>query len=248
MFDSLVVSKRSKIQKATIAFAILSFVIHFVVIGAVALDSYLTIPEIIAPAVTVTFVNATAIAPPPPPRAPARKDKPEQKKEEVKKDKPEVPKLRELMVASAIPDEISMEIEPEAPTLDDMIAGGVEGGLDGEALGGGFGVPDGLVSVPDEFRRFTSEMTRPNKIRAPEPIYPELAKQAGISCTVIVEAKIDTNGNVVDASILRSCPVFEEQFNQAVMDVLPRWKFTPATLNGVPVAVRYTLRVSFRLN
>ncbi|MFC1849910.1 energy transducer TonB [candidate division CSSED10-310 bacterium] len=245
MFDSLIVSKTSKIQKVAVAFVIVSFTIHFIIIGYMALDAYLTIPEILTPAVTVTFINATAIAPPPPPRAPARKEKQKKEKPKVEKKEVEVPKLRELMVSSEIPDEISTEIEPEAPTLDDMISAGVEGGLEGDVLGGGFGVPDGLVSVPDEFRRFTSEMTRPSKIRAPAPLYPELAKQAGITCVVIVEAKIDTNGNVKDATILRSCPVFEEQFNAAVMDALAQWKFTPATLNGVPVAVRYTLTIKF---
>jgi len=249
MFDSLIISKKTKLQKAAVAFAVLSFVIHFVVIGSVALDSYLTIPEIMPPAVTVTFLNATALAPPPPPRAPARKEETQEKKPEPQKKEVEVPKLRELMVASAIPDDISVEVQPEAPSLNDMIAGGVDGGLEGDVIGGSeFGVPDGLVSVPDEFRRLTSEMKKPEKIRSPNPVYPELAKQAGIACNVIVEAKIDAGGNVVDATILRSCPVFEEQFNQAVLDVLPQWKFTPAILNGVPVAVRYTLTVSFRLN
>ncbi|MBN2382924.1 energy transducer TonB [bacterium] len=249
MFDSLIVSKRTKLQKAAIAFAVASLLIHFVVIGSVALDSYLTVPDIMPPAVTVTFLNATAIAPPPPPRAPARKEEQkEQQKQEQKKDV-EKPILRELMVASEIPDDISYEVQPEAPSLSDLLSSGVEGGLDGDVLGGAdYGVPDGLVSVPDEFQRFTSEMKKPEKIRAPAPAYPELAKQAGIACNVIVEAKIDAGGNVVDATILRSCPVFEEQFNQAVLDVLPQWKFTPAILNGVPVAVRYTLTVSFRLN
>lgn len=249
MFDQLVVSKKTPFQKLAFAILVLSLVLHFVVIGSLALDAYLTVPEIMAPAVTVTFINATAIAPPPPPRAPARKEQEKKDKPKVEKKEVEVPKMRELMVASEIPDEISEEIQPEAPTIDDVISGGVEGGLTGDEFsGGGFGVPDGLVSVPDEFQRITSDMVKPNKIRAPSPVYPELAKQASISCVVIIEAKIDTNGNIVDATILRSCPVFEEQFNQAVMDVLPQWKFSPALLNGVPVAVRYTLTIKFTLN
>lgn len=249
MFDSLVVSKKTPIQKLAIALVVLSVTVHSVIIGYVALDAYLTIPEIIAPAVTVTFVNATAMAPPPPPRAPARKEQEQKKETEAVKKDVEVPRMRELIVASEIPDEIADELEATAPTLDEFISGGVDGGLEGDAIGGstGFGVPDGLVSVPDEFRRLTADMVKPNQIRAPKPVYPELAKQAGITCTVIIEAKIDTNGNIVDASILRSCPVFEEQFNQAVLDVLPQWKFSPALLNGVPVAVRYTLTVTFKM-
>jgi periplasmic protein TonB len=247
MFDYVVVSKQSPIQKLAIALVVASLTVHFVIIGSVAMDAYLTIPAIMAPAVTVTFINASAAAPPPPPRAPARKEQQEEKKEVEKKKDVEAPKMRELIVASEIPDEIKTEIEPEAPTIDEFVSGGVEGGLEGGIAGSdGFGVPDALVSVPDEFRMVTSDMTKPNKIRGPNPVYPDLAKQAGMTCTVIVEAKIDTNGNVVDARILRSCPVFEEQFNQAVMDVLPQWKFTPAILNGVPVAVRFNLTVTFK--
>lgn len=250
MFDTLVVSKKSKIQKLAIFMVVFSVVIHLVVIGSIYLDSYLTIPAIIAPAVTVTFINATAIAPPPPPRAPARKEKKKDKpKVEKKKDKVEIPKMRELMVSNEIPDEISDEVQPETPTIEDFAKGGVAGGLSGDEMGvGSFGVPDAMVTVPDEFRIMTSEMRKPRKIRAPQPVYPELAKQAGATCVVILEAKIDTNGNVVDATILRPCSVFPDQFNQAIMDVIPLWKFTPATLNGVPVAVRYTLTVRFALN
>jgi len=74
-----------------------------------------------------------------------------------------------------------------------------------------------------------------------EPVYPEIAKRARVSGMVILEARIDPTGNVIDTRVLRSIPLLD----QAAMDAVRRWKYEPALLNGVPVPIAVTVTVIF---
>lgn len=60
---------------------------------------------------------------------------------------------------------------------------------------------------------------------------------------VIIEATIDARGDVVAAKVLRSVPMLDDQAIEAVR----QWKYTPARLNGEPVAVVMTVTVNFTL-
>jgi len=54
----------------------------------------------------------------------------------------------------------------------------------------------------------------------------------------------DRNGNVTDARVLKPLPM---GLDNAALEAVKRWKFTPGTLNGQPVPVIYNLTVNFRL-
>jgi TonB family protein len=75
------------------------------------------------------------------------------------------------------------------------------------------------------------------------PVYPPIAQSAGVEGVVIIETLIDHNGTVRDAKILRSQPLLD----QAALDAVRQWVFTPTTLNGVPVQVIMTVTVNFSL-
>jgi protein TonB len=60
---------------------------------------------------------------------------------------------------------------------------------------------------------------------------------------VILEAIIDVNGSVQSVRVLRSQPLLE----QAAVDAVRQWEYTPTLLNGVPVPVVMTVTVSFAL-
>jgi protein TonB len=81
----------------------------------------------------------------------------------------------------------------------------------------------------------------PTKIRDVRPIYPPEALAAGIQGVVILEAVIDQGGVVSDVRVLRSIPLLD----QAAVDAVRQWQFTPALLNGVPVSVTMTMTVNF---
>ena len=60
---------------------------------------------------------------------------------------------------------------------------------------------------------------------------------------VILEAAIGANGKVQEARVLRSIPLLD----QAAIDAVRQWEFTPTLLNGVAVPVVMTVSVGFTL-
>ncbi len=64
-----------------------------------------------------------------------------------------------------------------------------------------------------------------------EPVYPPEAQAKGIKGVVIVEARVDTTGKVVDARILRSIPALD----QAALDAVRQWRFTPPATESLAV-------------
>ena len=60
---------------------------------------------------------------------------------------------------------------------------------------------------------------------------------------MILEAIIDVQGNVSSVHVLRSIPLLD----QAAVDAVRQWRYTPALLNGTPVPVVMTVTVSFQL-
>jgi periplasmic protein TonB len=83
----------------------------------------------------------------------------------------------------------------------------------------------------------------PVRLHDAAPIYPEMARTARVQGVVIIEAVISTTGNVIEARILRSVALLD----QAALDAVRQWKYTPSLLNGVPVPVVMTVTVTFTL-
>ena len=84
----------------------------------------------------------------------------------------------------------------------------------------------------------------PAKTKHVAPIYPPLARQNRVQGTVILEAVISEEGRVRDLRVLRSIPLLEN----AAMDAVRQWEFTPTLLNGQRVPVLMTVTVAFVLN
>ena len=74
---------------------------------------------------------------------------------------------------------------------------------------------------------------RRNAVSAVAPMYPAAAAAAGVEGIVIIEAIIGTDGAVKNAKILRSVPGLD----QAALDAVQQWRFTPTLLNGKPVEI-----------
>ena len=91
--------------------------------------------------------------------------------------------------------------------------------------------------------RVGGTITRPERVRDVQPVYPPLALRAGVGGTVILEAVIGPDGTVQDLRVLRSIPLLDG----AAIDAVRQWLFTPTLLNGEPVPVVMTVTVTFRL-
>jgi periplasmic protein TonB len=83
----------------------------------------------------------------------------------------------------------------------------------------------------------------PMRLRDVAPVYPETARIARVEGIVIIEAVINTAGDVVEARVLRSQPLLD----LAAIEAVRQWKYTPSLLNGVPVPVVMTVTVTFTL-
>lgn len=93
--------------------------------------------------------------------------------------------------------------------------------------------PQGSSPLADLFRT-------PQKTKDVKPVYPETAASAGVQGIVVVEATIGSDGKVQSASVVKSIPLLDE----AALDAVRQWEFTPTVINGVRVPVKMTFRVS----
>jgi TonB family protein len=91
--------------------------------------------------------------------------------------------------------------------------------------------------------RVGGSMKPPTKTRDVKPVYPADAFAAGVQGVVIIETTIDTFGNVLNARVLRGQPMLD----QAALDAVQQWQFTPTLLNNVAVPVIMTVTVNFTL-
>jgi protein TonB len=86
-------------------------------------------------------------------------------------------------------------------------------------------------------------MKAPVKMTDVAPVYPVMAKSAHVQGVVILEAVLNAQGGVESVRVLRSIPWLD----QAAVDAVQQWRFTPALLNGQPVPVVMTVTVNFTL-
>ena len=81
----------------------------------------------------------------------------------------------------------------------------------------------------------------PTKIKDVPPVYPAIAKSARVSGTVVIEATIGPDGKVIDTRVVKSVPLLD----QAALDAVQQWEYSPPLQNGVPVPVVMTITVNF---
>lgn len=75
--------------------------------------------------------------------------------------------------------------------------------------------------------------------------YPLVAAENGIQGQVIVSFVIETNGSITNVGIARSVDPSLDREAMRVVNAMPKW--TPGYKNGVPVRVRISIPLSFRL-
>ncbi|HEX7182596.1 MAG TPA: TonB family protein, partial [Thermoanaerobaculia bacterium] len=139
----------------------------------------------------------------------------------------------------------------------DGVDGGQEGGQKDGVVGstgtgpvGSIGIGIGITAAPspapveDQPIRVFGAVKRPEMLSGAQPRYSETARRARIQGTVILEAVIDQKGRVTDLRVLKSLPM---GLDQSALDAVREWRFRPATLEGRPVKVYYTLTVNFQI-
>lgn len=214
-----------------VSIAIHALLVAIVVVTPLMAPSFLPTPP------SVFIFAAPAPAPPPPPPPPGAPVEPARTANVA-----ENPAAAPTVAPSALPDERSAPASPSGVG----VGGGVEGGVDLP----GMPVAD-VVAIPDpppppapiEPIRPGGNVREPVKVRHVPPIYPRIAQDTGVGGVVILEAVIDVDGSVRDVRVLRSVALLD----QAAIDAVRKWRFTPTLLNGVPVPIVMTVTVNFTL-
>ena len=208
----------------------------------VALFLFLIVPltaKIVLPMVSVDLPEYVRLAPmPPPPEVAAPRP-------------PSAPEtaLPPRLAPTSAPPTLRAEV-PEPPRYETAGPPDPTGGLPP-----GFGVvgrtgdsPSVLLPPPPPQPpsgpvRLADLPVAPKKTNDVRPIYPDIARQARVEGTVVMEAVLDTSGRVTQLRIIQSVPLLD----QAAMNAVRQWRYTPSTYGGHPVSVLMTITIRFTL-
>lgn len=104
--------------------------------------------------------------------------------------------------------------------------------------------PPGSEEEEEEILEFYMVEQKPELVHSVAPVYPEIARKAGLTGKVFLKFLVDKTGRVSNVSVLRG----QEIFRQAAIDAILQFKFKAAQQNDKPVSVWMTQPISFRLN
>jgi periplasmic protein TonB len=242
MFDQLVVSGANQTKTNKSWTVLLSSMIQVGIVVVMILVP-LIYTEALPKGMLTTFLAAPPPPPPPPPPAAA-----------IKIVKPQVHLIHDgqLKAPTVIPKKVNIIKEEEQPpdvgSAVGGVVGGVAGGSAGGVLGGIIGGTSGsnLPPPPPKVNRpirIGGAVQSANLIRQVQPTYPQIAKTAHVSGTVILHAIISKDGAIEELTYISGPPLLMKN----AMDAVRQWRYRPTMLNGEPVEVDTTISVVFTL-
>jgi protein TonB len=215
-------------------------------IAALALNSTILMALILVPLIYPEALPRQAYAflmavPPPPPSAPPATTHPVTHASSAS-----FPALQDPFAAPrVIPATIAIIRDPgPAPSgpLGNMDNGsGVPGGVDDPF--GHEAAPRVVHPAPAGPVRISSGVAASTVIYKVLPVYPAIAKAAGVQGTVVLAATISRAGTIENLRVASGPPMLQ----QAALDAVERWRYRSYLLNGEPVAVETTVNVVFNL-
>ncbi len=99
-------------------------------------------------------------------------------------------------------------------------------------------IPDASVFTPFE--------QAPQVVKRVQPNYPPIAQSAAVGGQVIVQFYVDKNGDVKKAKAIKATPP-GLGFEEAAVDAIMQWKFTPALQREHPVGVWVAQTIKFEI-
>lgn len=105
-----------------------------------------------------------------------------------------------------------------------------------------------VVAPPSEdempkFGEYVYVEEMPEAITKVPPVYPDIAREAGVDGQVLVQALVGKDGRVKDVRVVKSVAMLDK----AAIDAVKQWVFKPALSNNKPVAVWVAVPVRFSL-
>ena len=100
------------------------------------------------------------------------------------------------------------------------------------------------VEVEEEILEFWIVEQKPELIKFVNPVYPEMARRAGLQGQVLVAFVVTREGHVTEPRVLKG----PEIFRAAALEAVRQFQFKPAMQNDRGVAVRMTIPIRFSLH
>jgi protein TonB len=219
MFNQLLESKAKKQKMA--GGTTFSIVLHTVLIGAaVYATARAGVKDEKAKSEKIQFVEMKKE----PPKVP---DKPPPPKEVVVKPPP--PKGFQVLRAP-------VKIDIKIPEIDLSKAITNENDFSGKGVKGGTGngVVGGIANTNQTYFEFQVEKPAESMPDNPKPKYPSVLESSGIAGEVQAQFVVRSDGKA-DMDTFKVLKSTNELFTQAVKNVLPRMRFSPAQIGGKPV-------------
>jgi protein TonB len=219
MFNQLIESKATKQKMA--GGTVFSIVLHTVLIGgAVYATARAGTKDEKTKAEKIQFVEMKKE----PPKVP---DKPPPPKEVVVKPPP--PKGFQVLRAP-------VKIDIKIPEIDLSKAITNESDFSGKGVKGGTGsgVVGGVANTNQTYFEFQVEKPAEMLAESPKPKYPSVLESSGIAGEVQAQFVVSSAGKA-DMDSFKVLKSTNELFTQAVKNVLPRMRFSPAMIGGKPV-------------
>ena len=242
LFDDLVVSGTTAARRPSVRTLPLSLALHAMAVAALATLSVKAIREEPVQAAAVVFRSSPRPAASAGPLAVhARRSRVPQRTDTahlVTEARPQV--LTDIPAADIETDVLDAPTNDPPSCLSGCTSADTSGGTDRPGLSGPGEAGDG--SGPP--RRVGGDIREPRRIRGASPVYPELARRAGVGGKVVLECVIDIDGRVTDVKVVTGNPLLAD----AAVNAVQRWVYTPTTLNGQPIRVILTVTVNFALS
>lgn len=250
MFETSVVRVQAMESRGKVSLLTISVVAHSaIVIGAIAMSiASVSFPKMAPDEFAQAPIFAVIQIPPPlgNPNAGTQAQKPPEQKKQAA-----LPP-NTITAPPTVPDKVT---PTDTPSTGNDIAEGPSTG-DG-TVPGPIGVPWGTKDSTGDLDAPPLTTTMPavenkvytvGEVKAPviitrvDPIYPHVLMRAKLPGKVMVHCIIDKNGRIRDAKVVYAT---NPAFGNAVLQALPGWRYTPASLQGTAVDCYLDLTVDF---
>lgn len=235
MFEDSLVESTGRIRTRSKTYAAGSFVFETVAVAVLFLIPYLY------PASLPKEALLTPLVAPPPPAAPAHMPH-----------APTVQPVNPVQLAGLVAPPVIPRHIPQAdsgpstpPGMDMGIPEPGRGQVPGAILlPGSTPPPVVLPPKPSAPLRISAGVAQGHILVPIRPVYPQIARDAHVQGTVVLEATITKQGAVNQVHVLSGPPLL----TQAALTSVSRAKYEPFKLNGDPVEVETTISINFTLS
>jgi protein TonB len=151
----------------------------------------------------------------------------------------------QLNAPSRIPNDLKMLAGTEPPPSSGFASSGMDNmggnGSAGNVFSGSKG-PKVKIAAPSKMS-ISAGVAGGLLVQKTSPAYPQIAREARVSGTVVIQATISKTGSLENLHVV-SGPAM---LRQPALDAVKTWRYKPYVLDGEPVDVETTVSVNFAL-